>query len=81
MLNNQPKLTLNDGGRWDYESPISERHHKLVGGFCTTCTNPYQANVTGLTLNGGLTCVDANHRLPLAASLCRLMQRWHPLGR
>jgi Carboxypeptidase regulatory-like domain len=51
------KLTLNMGLRWDYESPFTERYNRLNAGFCTTCVNPLQSSVTGLTLNGGLTFV------------------------
>lgn len=54
------KLTINAGLRWDYESPLTERYNRLNAGFCTTCSNPLQASVTGLTLNGGLTFVDTS---------------------
>jgi hypothetical protein len=58
------KLTLNLGVRWDYESPFTERYNKQVTGFCATCTNPLQASVTGLTLNGGLQYTSSSNRFP-----------------
>ena len=54
------KLTVNAGLRWDYESPFSERFNRLNAGFCTTCTNPLQSTVSGLTLKGGLTFVNTS---------------------
>jgi len=52
------KLTVNAGLRWDYESPFTERFNRLNSGFCTTCSNPIQTSVAGLTTNGGLTFVN-----------------------
>jgi hypothetical protein len=60
------RLTLNLGFRWDYESPFTERYNKQVLGFCTTCTNPLQSSVSGLTLKGGLLYTDSSHRYPYA---------------
>lgn len=68
------KLTLNLGGRWDYESPFTDRYNRLVSGFCTTCTNPLQASVPGLTLNGGLQYVSSNNRFPYPRDL----HNWQP---
>ncbi|SEG69924.1 Carboxypeptidase regulatory-like domain-containing protein [Bryocella elongata] len=59
-----PKLTLNLGFRWDYESPFTERYNKMVSNFCTTCANPLQASVSGLTLNGGLQYTSSSNRHP-----------------
>jgi hypothetical protein len=56
------KLTMTLGGRWDYEAPITERFNKVVNGWCFTCTNPLQSQVSGLTLNGGLTYANAQNR-------------------
>ena len=55
-------LTLNVGLRWEYESPYTERYNRLATGFCTTCTNPLQASVAGLTLNGGLQFASSSNR-------------------
>lgn len=54
------KLTVNAGLRWDYESPFTDRYNRLNAGFCTTCSNPLQTSVSGLTLNGGLTFVGTS---------------------
>jgi hypothetical protein len=55
-------LTFNIGLRWEYEAPYTERHNRLNTGFCTTCSNPIQASVTGLTLNGGLQFASSSNR-------------------
>ena len=56
------RLTLNMGLRWDYESPFTERFNRLNTGFCATCTNPLQSSVSSMTLLGGLTFANSNHR-------------------
>jgi Carboxypeptidase regulatory-like domain/TonB dependent receptor-like, beta-barrel len=56
------RLTVNAGLRWDYESPLTERYNRMNAGFCTTCTNPLQASVTGLSLKGGLTFASSSNR-------------------
>lgn len=56
------KLSFNVGLRWEYEAPYTERHNRLNTGFCTTCSNPLQASVTGLTLNGGLQFASSSNR-------------------
>lgn len=53
-------VTLNFGLRYDDEIPYVERHNRMNAGFCTTCVNPLQASVTGLTLLGGLTFPGVN---------------------
>jgi hypothetical protein len=63
------RLTLNLGLRWDYESPFTERYNRMVSNFCTTCVNPLQAQVTALTLNGGLQYVSASNRFPYSRDL------------
>ncbi len=68
------KLTLNLGGRWDYESPFTERYNRLISNFCTTCSNPLQASVPGLTLNGGLQYVNSSDRYPFPTDL----HNWQP---
>ncbi len=55
-------LTFNLGLRWEYEAPYTERHDRLNTNFCSTCTNPLQASVTGLTLSGGLQFASSSNR-------------------
>jgi len=47
-----PKLTVNAGIRFEYESGIQEANNKLVVGFNPNVPNPLQQNVTGLTIPG-----------------------------
>jgi hypothetical protein len=68
------KLTLNLGVRWDYESPFTERYNRMISGFCTTCTNPLQSSVSGLTLKGGLEYVSGSNRFPYPRDL----HNWQP---
>lgn len=68
------KLTLNLGVRWDYESPFTERHNRIISTFCTTCVNPLQASVSGITLNGGLQFVNSSNRYPYQSDL----HNWQP---
>jgi hypothetical protein len=68
------RLTLNIGLRWDYEAPMTERHNQMNAGFCTTCSNPLQASVNGITLNGGLLFTSAQVRLPYHKEL----NNWQP---
>lgn len=49
-----PKLTINWGVRWDYETPRTDRFNQLAN-FDYNATSPLQ--VTGLALRGGLTYV------------------------
>jgi hypothetical protein len=68
------KLTLNLGVRWDYEAPFTERYNRMISGFCTTCSNPLQSSVSGLTLNGGLQFVSSRDRSPYPRDL----NNWQP---
>jgi hypothetical protein len=52
-----PKLTINWGLRWDYETPRTDRFNQLTN-FDYNATSPLQA--PGLTLRGGLTFVGVN---------------------
>jgi hypothetical protein len=69
------KLTVNLGVRWDYESPFTERYNKQASNFCTTCTNPLQSSVQGLTLNGGLQYTSSSNRFPYPRDLNNFQPR------
>src|SRR5664280_532546 len=69
-----PKLTLNLGLRWEYESPMSERYNRQNAGFDINATSPLQSQVTGLTLKGGLLFTDSSHRFPFVKDL----NNWGP---
>ncbi len=55
-------LTLNLGGRWDYESPQTERFNRQNAGFDPAGASPLRP--PGLALQGGLLFVSADQRLP-----------------
>jgi hypothetical protein len=69
------RLTLNLGVRYDYESPFTERYNKQVTNFCTTCVNPAQAGVAGLTLNGGLQYASSTNRFPYSPDYNNIQPR------
>jgi hypothetical protein len=69
-----PRLTVNLGLRWEYESPMSERYNRQNAGFDFNATNPLQSQVSGLTLKGGLLFTDSNNRLPFVKDL----NNWGP---
>ena len=70
------KLTVNAGLRWDYESPLTDRYNRLNAGFCLTCSNPLQASVAGITLNGGLQFVTSKDRFPYPRDLNNFQPRF-----
>lgn len=47
-----PRLTINMGLRWDYESPLVERYDRMLRGFDFNATAPITA--PGLNLKGGV---------------------------
>src|SRR5262249_11467225 len=49
-----PKLTINAGLRWDYETPRLERYNRMVRGFAFDQPSPIASQVSGLDLRGGL---------------------------
>lgn len=55
-----PKLTLNLGIRFEYESGIQEENNKLVAGFNPNVANPLQAQVTGLNIPGEVEYAGVN---------------------
>jgi hypothetical protein len=55
------RLTVNLGGRWDYESPLTERYNKFVNNFCTTCAQPL-ATLASLGYMGGLQFASSSNR-------------------
>ncbi|HXS94989.1 MAG TPA: TonB-dependent receptor [Candidatus Limnocylindrales bacterium] len=56
------KLTVNLGGRFEYESPITERYNRENAGF--DLTGPSNLQVPGLALTGGLLFTSSDNRLP-----------------
>ncbi|HEY6845239.1 MAG TPA: carboxypeptidase regulatory-like domain-containing protein [Terracidiphilus sp.] len=69
------RLTVNLGLRYDYESPFTERYNRQASNFCTTCSNPLQGSVTGLTLNGGLQYTSPSNRFPYPRDLNNVQPR------
>ncbi|MBI4906957.1 MAG: TonB-dependent receptor [Acidobacteria bacterium] len=61
------RLTLNLGLRWDYESPVSDRFDRLVGGFDTTTST--RLGVNGPAVRGGLLFANKDDRLPYKRDL------------
>jgi len=49
-----PKLTLNVGLRWDYETPRVERFNRMVRGFAFDQASPIASRAPQLNLRGGL---------------------------
>ncbi len=46
------RLTLNLGVRWDFLTPLVERHNKLEGAFNATVVNPVSSQIAANTLLG-----------------------------
>ena len=55
-----PKLSLNLGLRFEYESGIQEEHNRLISAFNPTAVNPLQAGVTGLPVLGAVEYAGVN---------------------
>ena len=68
-----PRLTLNAGARWDYESPISEAANQQNIGFDPNVPSPFQA--PGLQLQGGLLFASDQNRLPFKRDLNNFQPR------
>jgi hypothetical protein len=71
-----PRLTVNLGLRYEYESPMTDRYNRAVRGFDRTTPNPIaaaaiaayakspipQIPISQFQVNGGLIFADASHR-------------------
>ncbi|MCS7024785.1 MAG: TonB-dependent receptor [Bryobacteraceae bacterium] len=55
-----PKLTLNLGLRYEWETGLAERQNRLVVGFDRNVVSPLAANVTGLLPRGGVMYAGMN---------------------
>jgi hypothetical protein len=83
-----PKLTLNFGLRWDYESPWVERWDRMIDAFDTSATSPLASSVTGLSLKGkvlfantgnqarGVVNPDRNNFAPRVGMSYQLSDKW-----
>ena len=67
------KLTVNLGGRWDYDSPLTERYNRQNAGFDPTGASPIQA--PGLQVKGGLMFTSSGNRLPWQRDLNNFQPR------
>lgn len=67
------KLTINLGGRWDYDSPYTERYNRMNAGF--DLTSPSSLKATGLDLKGGLLFTSSQNRLPYQRDLNNFQPR------
>jgi len=76
-------LTLSGGLRWDYESPVTERNHRINAGFDADAPSPLQ--VPGLNLKGGLLFAGKDNRLPYHRDLKHFQPRggvaWRPFNK
>ncbi len=68
-----PKLTINAGVRWDYESPNTEKNNQQNIGFDANATSPLQ--VPGLSLRGGLLFASDSDPLPFKRDLNNFQPR------
>ena len=55
-----PKLTLNFGLRYEYETGVSSPNNAYNPGFCTTCVNPLQSQVSSIPVLGVLEYAGQN---------------------
>ena len=62
------KLTLNLGGRWEYESPITDRFDQAVRGFDPSTISRLGAG-SGPSVMGGLLFASSSNRLPYKRDL------------
>jgi len=67
------RLTINLGGRWDHDSPYTERYNRMNAGFDLASSSPLRAS--GLDLKGGLLFTSSKNRLPYARDLNNFQPR------
>ena len=74
-----PRLTLNLGFRWDFQTPPTERHNRANSGFDATVINPLSNQVPASfgPIHGGLTFagVDGERRGPFNLDITNLQPR------
>ena len=68
-----PRVTLNLGVRWDYESPIAEAVNQQNIGFDHTAVSTFR--VPGMDLRGGLLFASDGNRLPFTRDLNNFQPR------
>jgi hypothetical protein len=66
------KVTLSLGGRWDYESPVTERNNQQNAGFDFSTISTL---APGVTTRGGLLFTSPGHREPYRADLNNFQPR------
>lgn len=66
------KVTLSLGGRWDYESPVTERNNQQDAGFDFTTMSTL---APGVTTKGGLLFTSPSNREPYRADLNNFQPR------
>ena len=83
-----PRLTLNFGLRWDYESPATERYDRMVRGLDFDAASPIASSVQGLPLKGavlfankdgqprGSFTPDRNNFAPRIGAAYRVGEKW-----
>ncbi len=55
-----PRLSLNLGLRWDYETPGVERYDRMVRGLDMSAASPIAARAAGLNLKGAIQFANVN---------------------
>ena len=83
-----PKLTLNAGLRWDYETPLVERYDRQLSAFDFNAQSPIDAAAAGIDLKGvpsfaaiggqprGAFRPDRNNFQPRIGAAYRLGDKW-----
>lgn len=83
-----PRLTVNVGLRWDYESPLVERYDRQMSEFDFNAASPISSAFTGLQIRGtpsfagldgrerGAFLPDRNNFQPRVGAAWRVAERW-----